>query len=142
MSKITFTMDIEPEEVSDARDMLKDVVQAFGFPVYELGVKYEGGASSTEVGGTTRGVVELPPVGGRSLGEDLENFGSWVEAALPGWALDDEDEDDTDVFIVPGDVLELANGLVYQVFSTDANGRVILDQLEELDMTDEGEVLH
>lgn len=136
MPKITFEMHIESEEVPQAHDMLRDVVEAFEFPEYEITVHGESG-NLTTVGGEKRGIVNLPPVGGRALGEDVDSFGQWVAEAFPDWALDDEAEDETDpCFILPGQVLQLENGLVYQVFSTDANGRVILDQLEELTDSD------
>lgn len=136
MPKLTFTMELEAEEIFYARDAVKDIVQDFGFPVYEITVSTENSMHG-ETGGSDRPVINLPPVGGRSLGEDVDSFSEWVSAAFPDWALDDEDEDETDpCFILPGQVLQLDNGLVYQVFSTDANGRVILDQLEELTDSD------
>lgn len=142
MPKLTFTMELEAEEILHARDAVKDIVQDFGFPVYEITVS-TGDSMRGEIGGSERGVINLPPVGGRSLGEDVDSFSKWVEEALPDWALDDEEEDETDPCIVlPGMVLQLDNGLVYQVFSIDATGRVILDQLEELPTNDEGETIH
>jgi len=56
---------------------------------------------------------------------------SMTEEVYPG--LDEEWDDETDpCIILPGQVIELSNGLVCQVFSIDVNGRIVLDQLEEL----------
>jgi hypothetical protein len=129
MAKVTFEIEVEAEEVSQVRDALKDIVQDFGFPEHVLGVVHEKG-STTEIGGGPRKTVDLPPappIGwedfARAMGCDLDFDPD----------ADDEEDDETDPCIVlPGQVVELGNGLVYQVFSIDATGRLILDVLEEL----------
>lgn len=135
MSKITFTLEVEPEEVAEVVDACWDVVQDFGLPAYEIHTQ-AGGTLTSRVGGGDRKRVDLPPV---------DSFAEWAAAAFPEWALDDEQEDETDPDLtlppLPGTVVELG-GLVYQVFSIDATGRVILDVLEELPTNDEGETIH
>lgn len=128
MAKVTFEIEIESEEIPQAYDMLRDIVEAFEFPVYEIGCKYGDGTLETQIGGSERKEITLPPVKELTFQEFVEAVGLQ--------AFDEEDLDDTDPCIVmPGEVVELPNGLVYQVFSIDATGRVVLDVLEEL--TDE-----
>jgi hypothetical protein len=43
--------------------------------------------------------------------------------------------------ILPGAVMELDDGLIYQVFSIDATGRVILDLLDEIEPDGEDDFL-
>ncbi len=134
MVKVTFEMEIESEEVPHALDMLRDIVQAFEFPVYEMS-HFEDGNLITHVGGASRKVVTLP------AGKPL-SFQEFAEA-VGLHTFDEEDLDETDPCIpalLPGNVVEVG-GLVFQVFSIDATGRVVLDVMEELGDEDEDSFL-
>jgi len=69
-----------------------------------------------------------------ALSDLAEDFGiSRITETTYAESADEDWEDETDACIVqPGWVVELPNGLVYQVFSIDAAGRVVLDVLKEL----------
>lgn len=139
MAKITFQVEVESEEVPQVKDALKDIVQDFGFPAHEIGVRYDGGAHSTEIGGGPRKTIDLPPVPAIGWDEFARAMGADLDFDPDA---DDEEDDETDPCIVlPGMVVELGNGLVYQVFSIDATGRLILDVLEELDLSDDDNFL-
>lgn len=127
MSKITFEIEVAESEVPSIVDELKDIIQDLEFPPYKIGV------DGRESAGGARVAIDAPSL-------EIDSFAQWVGEAFPQCFVDDEAEDETDPCIVfPGQVVDLPNGLVYQVFSIDATGRVVLDQLEEL--TDE-EVFH
>jgi len=74
-----------------------------------------------------------------ALSDLAEDFGisritetTYAESAGEDW------DDETDpCIILPGMVVPLTNGQVYQVFSIDATGRIVLDQLEEIDEEDD-----
>lgn len=117
-------MDIEPEEISDARDMLKDVVQAFAFPQYELTVQYGDGSSQTHVGGTSRGTITLPPV---ELSEAEKGFLADHCNAL----IDAQEAEDASERPHVGDLCEI-NGFEYVVVSEHIDGDLELSLRDEL----------
>ncbi len=75
--------------------------------------------------------------------DDKDKFLFDVSNLAEGWGIpsitveadaapDEEWDDDTDpCIILPGQVVELSNSIVYRVFSVDATGRIILDQADE-----------
>lgn len=129
MTKITFEVHVSEGEAAQMIDALKDVVEEFEFPEYLIGCGAVACSNSQELAANApQAIVDL------DAPREGESFAEYVGRALPDFArLDDEEDDETDPCIVlPGMVVELANGLVYQVFSIDATGRVILDQLEEI----------
>jgi hypothetical protein len=135
MTKITFEVHVEEgRDAAEMVDALKDIVQDFGFPEYLIGAGEVGYASSEKMAESMpQGIINLDPV------RSDETFAEYVGRALPDFFhLDTEEEDETDpCLLLPGAVVELAGG-VFQVFSIDATGRVVLDELEEVDTDDEG----
>jgi hypothetical protein len=122
-------MDIEPEEVNDARDMLKDVIQAFAFPAYELGVHYGSGSSQTEVGGSPRDTVILPTV---ELSEAEKAFLADHCNAL----IDAQEAEDETQRPRCGDLCEI-NGFEYVVVQESIDGDLQLEPRGDADNEDD-----
>ena len=111
MAKVKFEIEVGDGEVPTAVDMLKDLIEAFDFPEYKIGVD--------------RGVDELPPV------ELAPEDRAFLEA-LCGTACDDDPEDCA-AFPYPstGDLVEI-NGYELIVFSSDMAGELVLIPRDEL----------
>lgn len=82
-------------------------------------------------------VIDLPPVDDSEARGYLQDLCGRVYEDVFG----EVEADDSELTqLMPGDVLSLpGTDVVYQVFSIDATGRVILDELEELTDNEENE---
>lgn len=120
MAKVTFEIEIEAEEVPEAYDMLRDIVEAFEFPVYEIGCKYGDGSLETQIGGTPRDTVTLPSV-------ELDAGTRAFLEGLCGTACDEIGDPRPSL----GDIVELG-WFEYIVHSTSIDGELHLIPRDEL----------